>query len=109
MCNQQYENTLLGNSVHVKHVMETDVLNHRPSDEHKTFYSSTRLYPALSSTQNKNTHTQSAAQKERQRLTFCSGNEEDCTNLITPSLKTENHIFPLIQITNHVICSSTCH
>lgn len=40
MGDEQYENMLLGNSVHVKHVMETDALNRRPSDEHRTFDSS---------------------------------------------------------------------
>lgn len=118
MSDEQYENTLLGDLVHVKHVIETDVLNHHPSDEHRTFDLSTIIHFFTIRSQTMNNVWEKVSQKKKNNIadTLCSGNEEHCTDLITQSLKTGNHIFPLIQITKmynsityRVIYSSTCH
>lgn len=66
MSDVQYENMLLGDSVHVKQVMETDVLNHRPSDEHRTFDLSTIIHN--SQFQKKNNTSEKVSQKEKQKL-----------------------------------------
>lgn len=107
--NMSNEQMLLGNSVHVQHMMETDVFHFIAqlmwsslSTEHLIYQ---RLYTALSSKKKKKKKT---FRKKGDRPTFCSG--------FTQTLKTGNRIFPFIKITkiynsitNRFVYSSTCH